>query len=135
VLPGPVYAQSWGAAHPPEKLMYLTEEQIDPGRLLPAPQRRFGERTEGVAKVKRLVQTRTVARFAQTKRENEHEDLTAFAAVIGPEFDVDKLQETSELLAAVINDQHIAALDKRVFPPEIPVCGGILGRGLPRVVL
>jgi acid phosphatase (class A) len=114
-------AQTGSGAAP--RLMCLTDEQIDPGRLLPPPPKDGSEnQKKELAEEKRLVETRTPARYAQAKWDNEHEDPTAFAAIVGPEFDLSKLPATAKLLAAVMNDQHIAAgRAKEFFRRKFPV--------------
>lgn len=111
------YAQS------ADKLMVLTPEEIDPARLLPpAPKDGSENQRRELAEVKRMVKTRTPERFAQAKWDNEHEDPSAFAATIGAGFDLSKLPETSKLLAAVMNDQHLAASRaKEYFHRKFPV--------------
>jgi DNA-binding beta-propeller fold protein YncE len=94
----------------PKKLRFLTPAEIDPGRLLPAPPADGSDvQKQELADLKRLLQTRTPERFAQAKWDDEHEDATAFASVIGPEFDLKRLPATGKLLADVENDQSIAA--------------------------
>jgi acid phosphatase (class A) len=119
ILAAPIYAQTAGT----EKLMYLTDDQIDPGRLLPPPPKDGSEnQRKELAEVKHLVQTRTAARYEQAKWDNEHEDPAAFAATLGLEFDLKKLPATAKLLAAVMNDQHIAAgRAKEFFHRKFPV--------------
>ena len=124
VLPAAVaYAQSAPiVAKPVKKLKYLTAAEIDPSRLVPPPAKDGSEsQTRELAEVKRIVKTRTAARYEQAKWDNEHEDATAFAATIGPEFDLNKLPATAKLLAGVLNDQSIAASTaKEFFRRKVP---------------
>lgn len=104
-------------------LVYLTPAQIDPSRLL-APPAKDGSETQQreMAAVKLLIQTRTAERFAQAKWDAEHEDVTPFAATIGPEFDLQKLPATNKLLQSVLNDQAVAASTaKDYFHRKFPV--------------
>jgi acid phosphatase (class A) len=112
-----------GAAQPVRKLRVLAQQDIDPSRLLPPPPADGSEnQRKELAEAKRLVKTRTAARFAQAKWDNEHEDPSAFATTIGPEFDLGKLPETAKLLALVMNDQAIAAsIAKEFFHRKFPV--------------
>jgi DNA-binding beta-propeller fold protein YncE len=94
----------------PKKLRFLTQADIDPSRLLPPPPADGSEsQKQELADLKRLLKTRTPERFAQAKWDDEHEDSSAFASVIGPEFNLKALPATAKLLADVENDQSIAA--------------------------
>jgi acid phosphatase (class A) len=113
-----VYAQV-----PTKTLLVLTSAETDPGLLLPppAPDGSESQRRE-LAEVERMLKTRTKERFAQAKWDNEHEDATAFAATIGPAFDLNKLPVTAKLLAVVLNDQSVAASAAKVyFHRQFPV--------------
>lgn len=111
------------AAKQPKTLVYLKAEQIDPSRLLspPAPDGSEAQRKE-MEEVKALVKGRTPQRYAQAVWDAEHEDATAFAAVIGPGFDLSKLPLTEKLLTGILNDQAIAASTaKEFFKRKFPV--------------
>src|SRR5579863_1599837 len=102
-----VYAQP---AHAPKKLKVLTAAEIDPSRLLPPPPADGSDtQKQELADLKRLLAARTPERFAQAKWDDEHEDSTIFASVLGPAFDLNTLPATAKLLAEVENDQSIAA--------------------------
>jgi acid phosphatase (class A) len=97
-------------------LKVLTEQQIDPSRLLPPPPPDGS--TAQIVDLdawRRVVEERTPERYQQARWDNEHEDISAFAAVIGPKFDLSKLPATAKLIAKVDNDQHIAASDAKVY--------------------
>lgn len=115
------------AAPPVKTLQVLTQQQIDPSRLLPPPPADGSEnQRKELAETKRLVRTRTPERFAQAKWDNEHEDPSAFAATIGPDFNLSKLPETSKLLALVMNDQSMAASGaKEFFHRKFPVAAEV----------
>jgi acid phosphatase (class A) len=104
-------------------LLYLTSEQIDPSRLLSPPPKDGSEfQVKELAEVKRVVTTRTKERFAQAVWDAQHEDPTAFAAVLGDGFDLKRLPNTAKLLASVVNDQAIAASTaKEYFHRKVPV--------------
>ena len=104
-------------------LMYLTPAQIDPSRLLAPPPKDGSEIPQReMAAVKRLIGSRTAERFAQAKWDAEHEDATAFAATLGPNFDLQKLPATAKLLQSVLNDQAVAASTaKEYFHRKFPV--------------
>jgi acid phosphatase (class A) len=94
----------------PKKLRFLTPADIDPARLLPPPPADGSDvQKQELADLKRLLKTRTPERFEQAKWDDAHEDSSAFAAAIGPEFNLKALPATSKLLADVENDQSVAA--------------------------
>jgi acid phosphatase (class A) len=109
----------------PKKLRYLTAAEIDPARLLPPPPvDGTNVQNQELADLKRLLNARTPERFAQAKWDQDHEDATAFAAVIGPAFDLKSLPATAKLMDDVQNDQSVAASAAkeyfhRVFPAVI----------------
>jgi len=97
-------------------LEVLTQEQIDPSHLLP-PSPMDGSEAQliDLEAWRRVVEDRTPERYAQARWDNEHEDISAFAAVLGPHFDLSKLPATAKLIAEVDNDQHIAASTAKVY--------------------
>jgi acid phosphatase (class A) len=121
------YAQPQPA--PTKKLKYLTEAEIDPSRLLPPPPKDGSEvQAREMAEVKRLMKTRTPERMAQAVWDDQHEDPSAFAATIGPEFDLSKLPATAKLLAEAQNDQSVAASAAKVyFHRKFPVAADPAG--------
>lgn len=97
-------------------LHYLTSAEIDPSRLLPPPPQDGSEtQIRELTEVKRIITSRTPERFKQAQWDNDHESSIAFASTIGPEFDLTKLPATAKLLAAVENDQSVAASAAKVF--------------------
>jgi acid phosphatase (class A) len=104
-------------------LQVLTPAEADPSRLLPPPPKDgSANQQKELAEVHRLVKTRTPERYKQAMWDNEHEDPTAFAATIGPGFDLNKLPATAKLLAAVMNDQSVmASKAKEYFHRKFPV--------------
>jgi acid phosphatase (class A) len=111
------------AQNAPRRLQVLTPQQTDPGRLLPPPPMDGSERQRReLAEVERLVKTRTPERFAQAAWDNEHEDPSAFASVMGAGFDLSNLPATAKLLHAVVNDQSVvASAAKEYFHRRSPV--------------
>ncbi|SPE41923.1 Phosphoesterase PA-phosphatase related (modular protein) [Candidatus Sulfopaludibacter sp. SbA3] len=111
------------ATRPSRAAQYLTQAELDPSRLLPPPPKDgSAAQQREMAEVRHLVQTRTAQQFAQAKWDAAHEDPSAFAAAIGPEFDLVKLPATGKLLAAVMNDQAVAAgAAKEYFHRKFPV--------------
>lgn len=118
-----VWGQNAPAAAPKKTLQVLTPAETDPGRLLPPPPASGSvSQSRELAEEHNLVKTRTPERFAQAKWDNEHEDVSAFAAVIGSGFDMGKLPVTAKLLAVVLNDQSvIASASKEYFHRQFPV--------------
>lgn len=98
------------------KLEVLTPEQIDPSRLLPPPPK-DGSTAQMIdlEAWRRVIEDRTPERYAQARWDNDHEDISAFYAVLGPKFDLSKLPATAKLIAAVDNDQKIAASAAKVY--------------------
>jgi acid phosphatase (class A) len=108
---------------PLHTLLLLTHSEIDPRHFLapPAPDGSEAQQKE-MAQVQRLIASRKPEQFARAKWDAEHEDATAFAATLGPAFDLAKLPVTSKLLAAVLNDQALAAsAAKDYFHRKFPV--------------
>jgi acid phosphatase (class A) len=108
------------AAHaqnaPTKNLKVLTSAEIDPSRLLPPPPADGSEsQRKELQEVQRLVAARTKERFAQAVWDNDHEDATAFAATIGPGFDLKKLPATDKFLAIILNDQSVAASTAKAY--------------------
>jgi acid phosphatase (class A) len=120
-----VSALSAQSAPGPKKLKFLTPAEIDPGRLLPPPPADASDtQKQELDDLKRLLKARTPERFEQAKWDQDHEDASAFAAVLGPQFDLKALPATAKLLADVENDQSVAASAAkeyfhRVFPAVI----------------
>lgn len=104
------------AAFGQKKLQYLSADEIDPSRLLPPPAKDGSDaQKEELADLKRLLSERTPERFAQAQWDNAHESSIVFASAIGPQFDLAKLPVTAKLLAAVENDQSVAASAAKVY--------------------
>jgi acid phosphatase (class A) len=103
----PFYGQQPGA---PKKLRILTQAEIDPARILPAPPM-DGSATQKqeLADLKRLLAARTPERFTQAKWDQDHEDSSIFGSVIGPAFDLKELPATAKMLNDIEHDQNIAA--------------------------
>lgn len=111
-----ILALSAGAVYGQKKLQVLTSAETDPGRLLPPPAPDGSPlQQKELAEVQHLVKTRTPERYAQAKWDNEHEDASAFFAILGPGFDIRKLPETAKLLSVVLNDQSVIASASKVY--------------------
>ncbi len=97
-------------------LEVLTQEQIDSSRLLPPPPNDGSDaQVTDLEAWRRVVEDRTPERYAEARWDNEHEDISAFASVLGPHFELSKLPATAKLIAEVDNDQHIAASAAKVY--------------------
>jgi acid phosphatase (class A) len=109
-------------ARPSKTLMVLTERDIDPARLLPPPPADTSEAARAErAELHRIITGATPARMAQAHWDDEHENPSLFAEVLGPAFDLGKLPATAALLAIVQNDQSIAAnRAKKLFGRDRP---------------
>ena len=96
--------------HGAKTLQALSDDEVDPARLLasPPPDGSIRQKDE-LADVKRIYTQRTPERYAQAQFDNDHEDLTIFNGLLGPAFDLDKLPATARLFAIVGNDQAVAA--------------------------
>ena len=108
---------------PVKTLKVLTQGEIDPSRLLPPPPADGSEsQRKELLEVERLVKSRPKERLAQAVWDNDHEDASAFAATLGPAFDLNQLPATAQLLALVLNDQSVAASTaKAYFQRRFPV--------------
>jgi acid phosphatase (class A) len=87
----------------------LSAAVIDPVRLLPPPppEGSAAQKAE-LAELHRIQETRTPAQLAQAKWDNDHEDPSAFAPTLGPNFDMAKLPATAKLLKIVDHEQSVA---------------------------
>jgi acid phosphatase (class A) len=109
-------------AHPRKTLRFLTEEQLDPSRLLPPPFLDGSDVQKAeLAEVQRVYRTRTPERRAQAEWDDKHESVELFFAVLGPRFDLAQLPATAKLFEAVDNEQSVAAnIMKRYFLRKRP---------------
>ena len=111
-----VAASASGQNAPTKTLRVLSQAEIDPSRLLPPPPADGSDsQKKELREVEHTVETRTKERMAQAEWDNDHEDASAFAATLGPEFDLTKLPATARLLAVVLNDQSVAASAAKVY--------------------
>lgn len=95
---------------------FLTPAEIDPSRLLPPPpEDGTPAQAADMAAMRKLLKSRTPERFKQAQWDNEHEDLSAFAATIGPDFDLNKLPATTKLFVAVQNDENLASITAKAY--------------------
>jgi acid phosphatase (class A) len=110
------------AAKPQKVLMVLSQDQIDAKRLIAPPPAEGGEQHKAeLSELHRIIAAATPERMAQAKWDDEHEDPSAFYAVIGKGFDLKTLPATAALFKLVMNDQSYAAsAAKKTFPRNRP---------------
>jgi acid phosphatase (class A) len=104
-------------APPPAKaLMVLTPEEIDPARLLPPPPERGSavEKAE-LAELHDIQDHRAASRLELAQWDQDHQNWTLYAPVLGLKFDMAALPATAKVLAVVQNDQTIASTRAKDF--------------------
>jgi acid phosphatase (class A) len=121
------------AAAPAKTMKFLTPAQLTPQLMLPAPP--ADSSAEGIAEldeVRTVVKTASAERHAQAQWDNDHEDLSAFAALV-PGLDPAKLPATKALFDDVVNESSVGVnfsktyfARKRPFQidPSIAICKG-----------
>lgn len=121
-LAGTAPAQT-AAPKAPKKLQILTQDQIDPSRLLPPPVADGSPaQVLEIAAVRTLIASRTKERYEQAVWDAAHEDPSFLATTLGAAFDLKKLPATAALLEGIVNDQNIAAgAAKEYFHRKFPV--------------
>jgi acid phosphatase (class A) len=109
-------AQAPAAVPPARALMVLTPEQIDPARLLPPPPERGSaiEKAE-LAELHDIQAHRTASRLELAQWDQDHQNWTLYAPVLGLKFDMATLPVTAKLLAVVQNDETIASTGAKTF--------------------
>jgi acid phosphatase (class A) len=116
-------ASTMGAAAKPKKVLeYLTPADIDPVRLIsPPPADGSPDALDDLAAVHRVIAESSPERLSQAKWDDDHEDPSAFYAVIGQGFDLKTLPATAEVLRIVKLDGDIAAsAAKKMYPRSRP---------------
>jgi acid phosphatase (class A) len=94
----------------PKTLHVLTADQVDPGRLIPAPFKDgSAEQRSDLAVVEQVYGSRSPERRAQAEWDDKHESVELFASTLGPKFDLAKLPATAKLIAVVDNEQSVVA--------------------------
>ncbi len=116
---GSAFAADMGSQPKPQKvLMALTHDEIDAHRFIAAPPTEGSQQHQAdLAQVRQAIAAATPERMAQAKWDDEHENPSAYYAVIGDGFDLKSLPATEALFAVVMNDEKIAATAaKQAFP-------------------
>ena len=116
LVSGHALAQDAAAAKPPPASRYLAPEQTDPARLLPPPPAEGSPRAKDeLAELHRLQTARTTAGFAQAMADDENESVLAFAEVMGPGFDLQRLPATAKLFKDLRSEDSAAAKRAKAF--------------------
>jgi acid phosphatase (class A) len=103
-------------AKPAPVSKFLSPGDLDPALLLPPPPSDAAPAAvEGRAELHRIAAARTPTRLAQAKRDDEVEDVTAFAGVLGPAFDLQRLPATARLFADLRNEDSVAAKRAKAY--------------------
>lgn len=117
-LATPTLAQD--AAQPAATI--LSAGEIDPVRLLPPPppEGSAAQKAE-LAELHRIQESRTPSQLALAEWDNDHEDPSAFAPTLGPNFDMATLPATAKVLKIVEHEQSAAKkLGKAAFGRSRP---------------
>ncbi len=122
VLSAPASAQAPANATPaaprqPKTLHVVTQDQVDPSRLLPPPYKDGSDFQKAeLAEVQRVYKSRSPERRAQAEWDDKHESVELFFKVLGPQFDLKRLPATAKLIETVDNEQSVTAnIAKRYF--------------------
>ena len=101
---------------------FLQPTDLDPALILPPPPKDDDPAAvEGRAELHRLAAVRTAERLAQAKHDDEVEDVTSIADVLGPVFDLKRFPATAKLFADLRNEDSVAAKRaKALFQRERP---------------
>ncbi len=99
-----------GAIAQQKTLQFLSAADVDPVRLLPAPPADGSPANVAeLAELRRIATETAPDRWDQAKWDAENENGTIFQSAIAPGFDLSALPATAHLLAAVRNEEAIAA--------------------------
>lgn len=109
-----------GGAHAQSR--FLQPADLEPALVLPPPPKDDDpSAVEGRAELHRLAAARTPERLAQAKHDDEVEDVTSIADVLGPAFDLKRFPATAKLFEDLRNEDGVAAKRaKAVFERERP---------------
>ncbi len=101
---------------------FLQPADLDPALILPPPPKDDAPAAvEGRAELHRLAAARTPERLAQARHDDEVEDVTSIADVLGPAFDLKRFPATAKLFADLRNEDSVAAKRaKGLFERERP---------------
>ena len=109
-------AQTAGAVAAPALSKFLKPSDLDPSLILPPPPRDDDPAAvEGRAELHRIAATRTPARLAQARQDDELENVRAIAAPLGPAFSLARLPATAKLFADLRNEDSVAAKRAKAY--------------------
>ncbi len=95
---------------------FLQPADLDPALILPPPPRDDAPAAaEGRAELHRLAAARTPERLEQAKHDDEVEDVTSIADVLGPAFDLKGFPATAKLFADLRNEDSVAAKKAKAY--------------------
>jgi acid phosphatase (class A) len=104
------------AAKPAPVSKFLSPGDLDPTLLLPPPPKDDAPAAlEGRAELHRIAAARTPGRLAQARRDDEVEDVTAIADVLGPAFNLERLPATAKLFADLRKEDSVAAKRAKAY--------------------
>lgn len=110
IAPPSVAQDAMAPAKPAKSFMVLSDKQIDPTKLLaPPPADRSPTQAGELDRLRQIQASRTEDRLRQAQDDEDHEDVGAFAKVLGPKFDIEHLPATRAVLDIVQNDASVAA--------------------------
>ena len=90
--------------------VFLSASSTNPALLLPPPPADGSPAAKAeMAELHRIEKNRTADDLASAKSDDRTEDVTAFAAVMGPGFDLKVLPKTAKLFADVREEEKVAA--------------------------
>lgn len=95
---------------------FLQPGDLDPALVLPPPPKDDAPAAvEGRAELRRLAAARTPERLEQAKWDDEHEDVAAIGAVLGPAFDLAHFPKTAQLFADLRAEDSLAAKAAKAY--------------------
>lgn len=103
-------------AQPAPSSKFLMAGDLDPALILPPPAKDdSAPAIEGRAELHRLAAARTPQRLAQARHDDEVEDVTAIADVLGPAFNLERFPQTARLFADLRAEDSVAAKQAKAF--------------------
>ena len=116
VTPAIAQAPATTAIKPASASKFLQPADLDPALILPPPPRDdMPAAVAGRAELHRLAATRTPERLQQAKHDDEVEDVTSIADVLGPAFDLQRFPATAKLFADLRNEDSVAAKRAKAY--------------------
>lgn len=109
-MTAPVQMTAPAKASAPKLAPVLSERDVDPFRLLPPPPAEgSGVEKAEIAELHAIQDIRTPDELKHALHNDEHEDASVFASVLGPDYDLSKLPATAKLMAQVRADDSAAS--------------------------